>query len=95
MQQFIDRKSEPEALRNAFESDKAELITIYGRRRVGKTSLVLKSVEGFEHLYFLADERSEGENLSEFRKKVSEFLGDDVIARSDLDWVELFRIIAR
>ncbi len=94
MQQFIDRKSELEALRNAFESDKAELIMIYGRRRVGKTSLVLKSVEGFEHLYFLADERSEGENLSEFRKKVSEFLGDDVIARSDLDWVELFRIIA-
>ena len=95
MQQFVNRKSELEALRDAFESNKAELIVVYGRRRVGKTALVLKSVEGFRHLYFLADERSERENLAEFRKKVAELLGDDVIARSNLDWVELFDYMAR
>ncbi|ASJ12780.1 ATP-binding protein [Thermococcus thioreducens] len=93
MQQFVDREYEIKALRRAFESERAELIVVYGRRRVGKTALILKSVEGFRHLYFLADERSEGENLAEFRKKVAELLGDDVIARSDLDWVELFRLL--
>ena len=94
MQQFVNRKGELKALRNAFGSNKAELIVIYGRRRVGKTSLVLKSVEGFKGLYFLADERSERENLLEFRKKVAEFLGNELIPRSDLGWLELFRILA-
>ncbi|QDA31902.1 ATP-binding protein [Thermococcus indicus] len=93
MQQFVDREYEIKALRRAFESDKAEMIVVYGRRRVGKTALILKSVGGFRYLYFLVDERSEGENLAEFRKKVAELLGDDVIGRSDLDWVELFRLL--
>ncbi|NJE62464.1 ATP-binding protein [Thermococcus sp. 21S7] len=94
MQQFIDRRSELEALERAFKGDKAELIVIYGRRRVGKTALILKAVEGFHHLYFLADERSENENLAEFRKKVAGFLGDDLIARSNLGWLELFQLLA-
>lgn len=94
MQQFIDRRSELEALERAFEGDKAELIMIYGRRRVGKTTLILKAVERFHHLYFLADERSENENLAEFRKKVAGFLGDDLIARSNLGWLELFQLLA-
>ena len=94
MQQFLNRKGELEALRRAFESEKAELIVVYGRRRVGKTALILKAVESFPHLYFLADERSERENLTEFRGKVAEFLDDEVIARSDLGWLELFKILA-
>ncbi|ACS34077.1 ATP-binding protein [Thermococcus gammatolerans] len=94
MQQFVNRKGELDALRRAFEGDKAELIVVYGRRRVGKTALVLKAAEGFRHVYFLADERSEAENLAEFRKKVAQFLGDEVVARSDLGWIEVFRLIA-
>ncbi|WP_372883470.1 ATP-binding protein [Pyrococcus kukulkanii] len=36
-QQFVDRKRELEELEKSWESDKPELIVIYGRRRVGKT----------------------------------------------------------
>jgi len=43
MQQFVNRKGELDALRKAFESDRAELVVVYGRRRVGKTALVLKA----------------------------------------------------
>lgn len=37
---LIGRKQEIKELENAFESDEAELIALYGRRRVGKTFLV-------------------------------------------------------
>jgi predicted AAA+ superfamily ATPase len=43
MQQFVNRKGELDALRRAFEGNKAELVVVYGRRRVGKTALVLKA----------------------------------------------------
>lgn len=37
---MIGRKREIEELNELYESDKAELVAIYGRRRVGKTYLV-------------------------------------------------------
>ncbi|BFH74665.1 hypothetical protein SJAV_26090 [Sulfurisphaera javensis] len=41
---FIDRKRELKSLRERLLSPSFELIVIYGRRRIGKTALVL---EGF------------------------------------------------
>ena len=57
MQQFVDRGHEVGALRKAFESEEAELVVVYGRRRVGKTTLILKAFQNIPHIYFLADER--------------------------------------
>ena len=37
---IIGRTKECTALKNCSESDKAELIAVYGRRRIGKTLLV-------------------------------------------------------
>ena len=95
MQQFVDRGHEVGALRKAFESEEAELVVVYGRRRVGKTTLILKAFQNIPHIYFLADERSERENLTEFRRKVGEFFDDTPLVRSDLGWVELFEYLAR
>ena len=37
---IIGRKQEQKELRRMFSSDEAELVVVYGRRRVGKTFLV-------------------------------------------------------
>lgn len=37
---IIGRKKELEQLRTAFDSDEAQLVAVYGRRRIGKTFLV-------------------------------------------------------
>lgn len=37
---IIGRKKELEQLSSALNSDKAELVAVYGRRRIGKTYLV-------------------------------------------------------
>ncbi|MDE5858705.1 MAG: ATP-binding protein, partial [Muribaculaceae bacterium] len=37
---FIGRENEIKKLRRAYEADESKFIAIYGRRRIGKTSLV-------------------------------------------------------
>ena len=37
---IIGRKKELEQLSSIFNSDKAELVAVYGRRRIGKTFLI-------------------------------------------------------
>lgn len=37
---FINRKAELRILSNLYETDRAELFVLYGRRRVGKTELL-------------------------------------------------------
>ena len=40
MNKIIGRKQECSILKSCYESEKAELVAVYGRRRVGKTYLV-------------------------------------------------------
>ena len=39
-QRFLNREEEIELLNSRFESDTAELLVVYGRRRLGKSALV-------------------------------------------------------
>ncbi|RLE65938.1 MAG: hypothetical protein DRJ47_03615 [Thermoprotei archaeon] len=52
---FINREDEVKALREIFGSGKAELVLIYGRRRIGKTTLVLYASKGFDKIYLYVD----------------------------------------
>lgn len=44
MNQFVDRDTELTRLRALYDSDDAELAIVYGRRRIGKSTLVLESI---------------------------------------------------
>ncbi len=46
MDRFVDRERELARLRSLYRSDRAELAIIYGRRRLGKTELVIQSLAG-------------------------------------------------
>lgn len=46
MPAFVNRERELDRLHRLYESDSAELGVVYGRRRMGKTALVVKSIEG-------------------------------------------------
>ena len=61
---MIGRKQEVKELNRLYNRNKAELVAIYGRRRVGKTYLVDETFEGkitFRHAGLSpADENSKG-----------------------------------
>ncbi|MDY6776148.1 MAG: ATP-binding protein [Halobacteria archaeon] len=45
MGEFVDRKEELSRLESLYESEDPELAVVYGRRQIGKTELVLKSIQ--------------------------------------------------
>ena len=92
-EQFVDRESDLRFLKRAYESERAELIIIYGRRRVGKTELARKSAEEKEHIYFFAEETLEEENLKNFRALMAKYLKNDIIAKAELSWEEVFKLL--
>ena len=91
---FVNRESELSSLQEAFCSDRAELIVIYGRRRIGKTELIKKAIRGKRAGYFFVEQALEKDNLESFKKIVSQTLDNPLIARGDFTWEELFEMIA-
>ena len=57
---FVDRIEETARLRDALSREKSSLVVVYGRRRLGKSTLI-KRVLSDSDVYFLAD-RSEGQH---------------------------------
>lgn len=55
MTPFFNRHSELDALRAHLTTGRAELLVVYGRRRVGKTELLRTAFGESDHLYFVAD----------------------------------------
>ena len=58
--EFVDRKKELTRLQKALQREKSQFIAVYGRRRIGKSTLI-KKVMDFSRgdIYFLADKTSE------------------------------------
>jgi AAA+ ATPase superfamily predicted ATPase len=52
---FVNRERDLDFLDEKHKSNKAELIIIYGRRRVGKTRLLQEFVKNKEHIYLVSD----------------------------------------
>ena len=91
IQQFIDRSVELEALERDFKGKKAGLAVIYGRRRVGKTELLLHFAKDRGHIFFQADRRGYRENISEFQRIAAETLDNPLFGRARFDsWHEMF-----
>jgi AAA+ ATPase superfamily predicted ATPase len=67
---FIGRNNEMEKLKEMYAGTKFECAVVYGRRRVGKTSLIHEFVKNKKAVYFLALETSERVNLENFSKSV-------------------------
>lgn len=63
---FYNRNTELEDIKWLLLSNNPEFIYIYGRRRIWKTTLVLKSIEQEKKLYFFVWEKTERELLNDF-----------------------------
>ncbi len=67
---FIGRKEELKQLENIYANEHSNVLIIYGRAGIGKTTLALKFCENKEYLYYRANEVSEEEQTSLLEKAV-------------------------
>jgi len=91
LQLFVNRQQELRFLNDHYKSKMAELVVIYGRRRVGKTEFTLKFANDKPHIYFFADQRPETELIQELKQQMSSYLQDESFAKLAVkDWIDLF-----
>ena len=67
---FIGRKSELDDLNKRYKNGKFEFAVMYGRRRVGKTTLINEFVKDKEVIFYTGIEGNEKENLEGLSKSI-------------------------
>jgi AAA+ ATPase superfamily predicted ATPase len=75
---FIGRKQELESLQEMFKTDKFECAIIYGRRRVGKTTLIKEFVKGTKTIFYTATQSGEQSNLERFSRSINLVLSEQI-----------------
>ena len=91
---FIDREEEMRRLLSLSTREGGGLVVLWGRRRVGKTRLMLEWVRRAKGLYTLADQSAGSVQRRYFADSLSSVL--DGFAESEYpDWRTLLRALAR
>ncbi|MBP1988185.1 ATP-binding protein [Halolamina salifodinae] len=93
MARFVDRAAEISRLRGCYGSDEADMVVIFGRRRLGKTELVRESLAGRDDaVLYQATETTPQVQLDEFVDIASEsFPG---VGRIKQEWESLLGYLA-
>lgn len=95
MVKFVDREMEMDTLQGEYERSGSALVVMYGRRRVGKTTLISEFIKDKKALFFLASEESEAQNRTAFKDKAADFTGNALLKDADIkSWDTLFKAIA-
>ena len=72
---FVGRNKELARLNQLYNSDKFEMAVIYGRRRIGKTTLINEFVKDKPSIYFTGVEANEKVNLENLSQSILEYDG--------------------
>lgn len=92
---FIGRKSELNYLEKKYFSNQAEMIVLYGRRRIGKTELVKQFIQDKEYIFYAASEVDDYEQRKRFAGAIENKLKLDYLKVDFDSWDTLFRSLAK
>ena len=91
---FIGRGAELNKLNEMYASDKFECVIIYGRRRVGKTTLIKEFIKDKKAIYFVAREADGFVNLTGFSNDVYSITAKELAKNAFFaDWEKAFDYI--
>lgn len=94
MSKFIDREAEMKTLEQEYKREGSALVILYGRRRVGKTTLISEFIKNKKALFFLASEESEVQNRNAFKEKAAAFIKSDLLMDASVSsWDTIFKAI--
>ena len=94
MSRFIDREYELSALEKEYAADRASFVVLYGRRRIGKTTLISEFIKNKNALYFLASEESEQQNLNMFKNLAADYINSSLLRNATVErWDDVFEAI--
>ena len=71
---FIGRERELASLKEFYEKDRIGMIVIYGRRRIGKSTLITEFVKDKKTIFYTATKVGKHRNLELFSRQVLDVL---------------------
>lgn len=89
---LLGREKEQAMLESLYQSNKFEFLILYGRRRVGKTSLLREFSRKHPCIFFSAQEKNETLNLRDFSNAIRTALGYQAELRFD-SWETAFTFL--
>lgn len=91
---FVGRRAELAALERRYASSAPALIPVYGRRRVGKTELLLRFASGKPTVYFAASDKLRTPQIGDFMRAAAEWLETPALAAAAPDgWEGALRLV--
>ena len=91
---FVGRKTELDRLASLYEQDTFQMVVVYGRRRVGKTTLINEFCRDKRTLSFTALEQSDADNLADFNRSVASFFGLPASMGGYSTWTDALSYVA-
>lgn len=91
---FIGREKELAQLNRMYARSGFQMAVVYGRRRVGKTTLIDMFIKDKPALFFTAQQRSSRQNLAQFSQAVYSFFGLPADMGAFADWAAAFSYVA-
>ena len=76
---FIGRENELADLNDMYNQNKFQLFVLYGRRRVGKTTLINEFCQNKDAVFYSAEQSNNKLNLEKFSAQVFQFYGEDTL----------------
>lgn len=91
---FLGREKEILVLEKEYNRDSG-FVVIYGRRRIGKTTLIKQFIKGKTAFYFLATKEVESQSMKRFAGVIARTTGNSVLQKAAFsDWLDLFQVVA-
>ncbi len=95
MHNLINRKEELSWLESSWRSAQAQLLVVYGRRRIGKTYLLEHFARMRPHVYYLCSKGVEAEQLWLLSERLAAFFKDNTLLSNPLrSWDAVFKYVA-
>jgi uncharacterized protein len=92
---FIGRQTELASFNQEFIAARPSLVVVYGRRRVGKSTLIQAAAHGRPHVLYQATRVAPSLNLEAFKDEIARSLGGDEILAGLADWLSVLHYLAR
>ena len=88
---FVDRFSEKEKLEKEYKKKGSSFVVLYGRRRLGKTTLIKEFIKDKNALFFMASEELESQNIDKLKELVADFCDNNMLRNAKItNWEDLY-----
>lgn len=91
---MIGRQNELDRLERMQNSNKFEFLIMYGRRRIGKTTILQEFSKKHKTIFFSAQEKNDALNLQDFSRVVQQYFDKSFFANFS-NWEDAFAYISK